>query len=256
MADRRNVLRSGCGNDAAICNECFKRNWTVFDHSAVNGLYRYFPSFSFSGTIRPVYLLSSMHWAVTGISFDILDVKEQEDMWMVCRLAREVLYFMAAEIKPGVTIDYLDEICHNACIERDGRATLFRADLGSVRVLETRRECLDLANELVKPGTPIRRFGRVIEKHARSRNCNNKAVGVCKSGITFPIEPILALAISWVIYWPADWAKVTADGKRSAQFEHTLLVTETGVEVLTARNAHSPGGLALLLTMNETTEAI
>jgi methionyl aminopeptidase len=35
--------------------------------------------------------------------------------------------------------------------------------------------------------------------------------------------------------WPDDWTVVTADGSRSAQFEHTLLVTETGVDILTAR---------------------
>ncbi len=42
--------------------------------------------------------------------------------------------------------------------------------------------------------------------------------------------------------WPDDWTAVTTDGSRSAQFEHTLLVTENGVEVLTARLADSPGG--------------
>ena len=35
--------------------------------------------------------------------------------------------------------------------------------------------------------------------------------------------------------WPDDWTVVTADGRRSAQFEHTMMVTETGVEILTAR---------------------
>ena len=40
--------------------------------------------------------------------------------------------------------------------------------------------------------------------------------------------------------WPDDWTAVTEDGERSAQFEHTLLVTQNGVEVLTARNKSSP----------------
>ena len=87
----------------------------------------------------------------------------------------------------------------------------------------------------------------------------NKAVGVCKPGMTFTIEPILALGNPKEVYWPDQWTNVTVDGKRSAQFgaymyfgrllcyaqvdiEHTLLVTETGVEVLTARNENSPGG--------------
>ena len=42
------------------------------------------------------------------------------------------------------------------------------------------------------------------------------------------------------ILWPDNWTAVTADGQRSAQFEHTLLITETGVEVLTARLETSP----------------
>jgi methionyl aminopeptidase len=37
------------------------------------------------------------------------------------------------------------------------------------------------------------------------------------------------------IQWPDNWTAVTADGKRSAQFEETLLVTETGVEILTKK---------------------
>jgi methionyl aminopeptidase len=40
--------------------------------------------------------------------------------------------------------------------------------------------------------------------------------------------------------WPDGWTSVTVDGQRSAQFEHTILVTETGVEVLTARLDTSP----------------
>lgn len=75
------------------------------------------------------------------------------------------------------------------------------------------------------------------------------------AGMTFTIEPILALGSPRVICWPDDWTNVAADGKRTAQFEHTLLVTETGVEVLTARNADSPGSPALLPTTSEATEA-
>ncbi|KAJ5155357.1 hypothetical protein N7492_008160 [Penicillium capsulatum] len=60
--------------------------------------------------------------------------------------------------------------------------------------------------------------------------------------MTFTIEPILTLGANREMYWPDDWTNVTVDGKRTAQFEHTLLVTETGVEVLTARLENSPGG--------------
>lgn len=49
----------------------------------------------------------------------ILDAKEQDSMRRVCRLAREVLDTAAAEVKPGVTTDYLDEVVHKACVERN-----------------------------------------------------------------------------------------------------------------------------------------
>ena len=42
------------------------------------------------------------------------------------------------------------------------------------------------------------------------------------------------------ITWPDNWTAVTADGQRSAQFEHTILITETGYEMLTGRLEDSP----------------
>jgi len=63
----------------------------------------------------------------------------------------------------------------------------------------------------------------------------NKAIGMMKPGHIFTIEPMINEGIYQDKLWPDDWTSVTRDGKRSAQFEHTLLVTETGCEVLTAR---------------------
>lgn len=51
----------------------------------------------------------------------ILDKIAQEAMRKVCRLAREVLDIAAAAAKPGVSTDYIDEIVHNSCIERNVR---------------------------------------------------------------------------------------------------------------------------------------
>ncbi len=141
------------------------------------------------------------------------------------------------------------------------------ANPDTVRVVETSRECLDKAIELVKPGMLFREPGNVIEKHAKSRNCSvvrsycghginqlfhtapsiphyakSKAVGSAKPGMCFTIEPMINLGTYRDKLWPDDWTSVTADGLKSAQFEHTLLVTEDGVEVLTARVADSPGG--------------
>ena len=137
----------------------------------------------------------------------------------------------------------------------------------SVRVVETSRECLNKAIELVKPGMLFREPGGVIEKHAKSRNCSvvktycghginqlfhcapnvphyakNKAIGAAKPGMCFTIEPMISLGTHKDKTWPDDWTSVTQDGLRTAQFEHTLLVTDDGVEILTARQADSPGG--------------
>lgn len=136
-----------------------------------------------------------------------------------------------------------------------------------VRLVETTRESLDLSIEAIKPGLPIREFGNIIQKHADENNVSvvrtycghgvgelfhcqpevphyakNKAIGTCKPGICFTIEPMLNLGSYRDVMWPDGWTSTTADGKASAQFEHTLLVTEDGVEVLTARTATSPGG--------------
>ena len=140
-------------------------------------------------------------------------------------------------------------------------------DHDSVRVVEAARECLDESIKLVKPGMPFRDPGNVIEKRAKSKNCSvvktycghgvnqlfhgapnvphyakNKAVGTAKPGMCFTIEPMISLGSYKDKTWPDNWTSTTQDGSRTAQFEHTLLVTETGVEVLTARLEDSPGG--------------
>ncbi|KAF1834178.1 methionine aminopeptidase [Decorospora gaudefroyi] len=137
----------------------------------------------------------------------------------------------------------------------------------AVRVTETARECLQKAIEIVKPGTLFREYGNVIEKHAKSKNCSvirtycghgvnqlfhcppnvphyakNKAIGQAKPGMCFTIEPMISVGSHRDKTWPDEWTSVTQDGSLTAQFEHTLLVTEDGVEVLTARLPDSPGG--------------
>jgi methionyl aminopeptidase len=53
--------------------------------------------------------------------------------------------------------------------------------------------------------------------------------------MTFTIEPMINLGTEKVRILADEWTAVTADGKLSAQFEHTVLVTETGSEILTER---------------------
>lgn len=52
-------------------------------------------------------------------------------------------------------------------------------------------------------------------------------------GMIFTIEPMITEGIAECIEWSDQWTVVTEDGGRTAQFEHTVLITETGVEVLT-----------------------
>jgi methionyl aminopeptidase len=68
----------------------------------------------------------------------------------------------------------------------------------------------------------------------------NKAVGTMAPGHVFTIEPMLNAGGWRDAMWPDGWTAVTADGSRSAQFEHTLVVTDGGCEVLTARLPESP----------------
>ena len=121
------------------------------------------------------------------------------------------------------------------------------------------------AVDICKPGTLYKEIGNVISKYIEAEglsvvktycghgvgklfHCNpnvphyknNKAVGSMKPGHIFTIEPMINKG-SWKdVTWLDNWTAVTQDGKRSAQFEHTILITETGYEVLTARIDSSP----------------
>lgn len=65
-------------------------------------------------------------------------------------------------------------------------------------------------------------------------------MGIMKEGMVFTIEPMVNVGTWKDLTWPDGWTAVTWDGKRSAQFEHTLLVTSKGCEVLTQRLPTSP----------------
>ncbi|KAJ7156057.1 peptidase M24, structural domain-containing protein [Mycena crocata] len=327
--------------------ECFKsgqkthkiiHNLAKHDHAAVNkdGTYNPFPTYNFSGSMRPVYPLSPKRkipehiqlpdYVTDGVPKSevramgqpptILDGEAIEKMRTVCRMGREILDLAAAAVRPGITTDEIDEIVHNATIERNAYPSPlnyrefpksvclsinevichgipdqtklkegdiinidvsvyyqgYHADLNatypvgkiddeSAKLIRTTRECLDKAIALCKPGALIRDLGKVIEPHARANGCSvvrtygghgintlfhgppnnvpqyakNKAIGTLKPGMVLTIEPMINLGSKWGdIHWPDNWTATTTDGKRSAQFEETLLITETGVEILTA----------------------
>jgi methionyl aminopeptidase len=125
-------------------------------------------------------------------------------------------------------------------------------------LVERTHEALQRAIKAVKPGRQINVIGRVIESYAKRfnygvvREFTGHGVGqsfhsglviphfdddyystIIETGMTFTIEPMLNLGTHEWDMWPDNWTVLTKDRKVSAQFEHTLLVTETGAEILT-----------------------
>jgi methionyl aminopeptidase len=146
-------------------------------------------------------------------------------------------------------------------VHGDTNATFLAGEVDEeVRLLvERTREALRRAINAVKPGRQINVIGRVIESYARRfgygvvREFTGHGIGTSfhsglvvphfddprydteiLPGMTFTIEPMLNLGTHEWDMWDDDWTVVTRDRRVSAQFEHTLLVTDTGAEVLTA----------------------
>jgi methionyl aminopeptidase len=132
------------------------------------------------------------------------------------------------------------------------------ADEESRLLVERTREATMRGIKAVAPGRAINVVGRVIESYARRfgygvvRDFTGHGIGTAfhsglvvphyddprattlmEPGMTFTIEPMLTLGTYTYDLWDDGWTVVTADGRRSAQFEHTVLVTEDGVEILT-----------------------
>ena len=77
---------------------------------------------------------------------------------------------------------------------------------------------------------------KIPSKKSNGRNFGKKDKGpILKAGMTIAVEPMLNLGTSRVYLLEDDWTVITADGKPSAHFEHTVLVTSDGYEILTKR---------------------
>lgn len=135
------------------------------------------------------------------------------------------------------------------------------------KLIRVTEECLWHGIEAVRPGVMINEIGRAIEIHAKQHRMGvvrafiGHGIGenfhtdiqvlhyydprntmIIREGMTFTIEPMITLSGGWQhTMWDDDWTAVTKDGSRTAQFEHTLLVTADGVDILTGGpNAVSP----------------
>ena len=240
---------------------------------------------------------------------------EIEKMRVAGRLAAEVLQVVAAHVKPGVSTDELDRICHDhivnvqkatpanlgykgypktTCISannvichgipneakvlkdgdiinidvtviKDGwhgdTSRMYYVGTPSVmarRLVETTREALFRGIRAVRPGATLGDIGHAIQEYAEGQRFSvvreycGHGIGkvyhedpqvlhygrpgegvVLQPGMTFTIEPMINEGTRFTRLLPDGWTVVTKDRKLSAQWEHTVLVTADGVEILT-----------------------
>ena len=145
-------------------------------------------------------------------------------------------------------------------VHGDTNATFLAGDVDeeSRLLVERTEEGLRRAIKTVRPGRRVNVIGRVIESYAKRfgygvvRQFTGHGIGTAfhsgliiphydephfdtmiEPGMTFTIEPMLCLGTYQWDMWDDQWTVVTRDRKRSAQFEHTLLVTDDGAEILT-----------------------
>lgn len=246
----------------------------------------------------------------------IKTAEEIEKMRVAGKLAAEVLEMIAPYVKPGITTNELDQICHDYIVNvqnaipaplnyrgfpksictsvnhqichgipservlKDGdiiniditvikdhyhgdTSKMFLLGKPSIltqRLCRVTQECLYRGIRLVKPGTYLGDIGASIQKYAESEGFSvvreycghgigrifhedlqvlhygHPGTGIqLVPGMTFTIEPMINAGKRYTKQLPDGWTVVTKDHSLSAQWEHTLLVTETGYEVLTLR---------------------
>ncbi|MBY0544601.1 MAG: type I methionyl aminopeptidase [Gammaproteobacteria bacterium] len=255
-------------------------------------------------------------------------IKTQDEiakMRVAGKLAAEVLEMIGPYVKPGVTTDELNTICHNYIVNvqqaipapldyrgfpksictsvnhqichgipgpkalksgdiinidvtviKDGyhgdTSKMFlvgdKPNILGLRVSKIAYECMMLGIELVKPGRQLGDIGAVIQEHAEKnrfsvvRDYCGHGIGrqfheepqvlhygtrgkgmALQAGMTITIEPMVNVGKFETKLLPDHWTVVTKDHSLSAQWEHTILVTDTGYEILTLRDEEKAGWL-------------
>lgn len=154
----------------------------------------------------------------------------------------------------------IDVTAYKDGVHGDNCGTFYCGDVDEESRLLTERtlESLNRAIKAVRPGRPISVIGRVIESYAKRfgygvvRDYTGHGVHsvfhsglvvlhydeprmstVMQPGMTFTIEPMLTLGTHETDVWDDDWTVVTTDKSRVAQWEHTIVVTDDGAEILT-----------------------
>ena len=242
--------------------------------------------------------------------------REIEILRKTCALARDTLCYIAKYVKPGVSTEELNQLCHEYIIKHkavpsplnyhgfpksictsvndvichgipsskeilknedivnidvttfldgfhgDTNMTFFVGDINPAmkKLVDVAYECMKLGIREVAPGKFLGDIGNAIENyayeydysvveeycgHGIGRNFHEdpqilhygeEGTGIqMKEGMTFTIEPMINFGKRYCKVLKDNWTVVTKDGSPSAQFEHTILVTKDGYEVLTLR---------------------
>lgn len=144
----------------------------------------------------------------------------------------------------------------------DTSATFYigQPDPEAIKIVETARECLNVGIEMAKPGNRVGDIGHAIEECAKDNGCfvakdfighgvgryfhgppsiyhyGKPGEGVeLTEGMTFTIEPIINIGSGDCAILSDGWTVITKNNTLSAQFEHTILITKDGNEILTKR---------------------
>ena len=169
---------------------------------------------------------------------------------------------MSSDLVKPVSYTHLDVYkrqLHGVHGDTNATYAVGEIDEESQQLIDVTREALRRGINAVRPGRELNVIGRVIESYARRfgmgvvRDYTGHGIGPAfhsglivphydaapdyaiplEPGMTFTIEPMLNLGTHEWTMWDDDWTVVTADLRRSAQFEHTILVTGQGADILT-----------------------
>ena len=155
----------------------------------------------------------------------------------------------------------IDITCYRDGFHGDSNQTFFVGEVSEdiKQLVERTREALNRGISVVAPGRQVNLIGRTIEAYAKRfnygvvRDFTGHGIGesfhsgliiphydsapmyddVMEVGMVFTIEPMLTLGTHQWQMWDDGWTVVTKDRSMTAQFEHTIVVTETGADILT-----------------------
>ena len=207
--------------------------------------------------IKPEYVGKRAPEKYTGS--DIFTASEVESIRAAGRIAAQAIELVGRNCQPGITTDELDRIAHDFIIANGGypSALLYRGFPKSICTSINEVICHGIPDNTVLQDGDIVNIDITVFKDGfhgdsnqtfmvgdvrddvrllveRTRESLKRAYSQeMQVGMVFTIEPMLTLGTHQWDMWPDDWTVLTKDKSITAQFEHTLVVTETGADILT-----------------------